>query len=165
MTATTKKEKKRRSLPLRKAGTSGGHITNLKQSILQTFDIYSYTSCEQNDGASGYSSLPASNLSTVSSYTFAQWCNSGNSTENGQPPDDRRHILWKKGKKFWNFEILKFWNFEILKFWNFEILKFWNFEILKFWNFEIWHRTLNMLTFVSIQKFAFSYKWQILLKS
>jgi hypothetical protein len=36
MAAATKKEKKRR----RKAGASSGHITSLKQSILETFDIY-----------------------------------------------------------------------------------------------------------------------------
>jgi hypothetical protein len=35
MAAATKKEKKRR-----KAGSSSGHITNLKQSILETFGIY-----------------------------------------------------------------------------------------------------------------------------
>jgi len=39
MAAATKKEKKRRSFPW-KAGASSGHITNLKQSILETFDIY-----------------------------------------------------------------------------------------------------------------------------
>ncbi len=37
MAAATIKEKKRRN-PL-KAGASSGHITNLKQSILETFDI------------------------------------------------------------------------------------------------------------------------------
>jgi hypothetical protein len=39
MAAATKKEKKRRSLPL-EGRHSSGHITNLKQSILETFDIY-----------------------------------------------------------------------------------------------------------------------------
>jgi hypothetical protein len=39
MAAATKKEEKRRSFPW-KAGTSSGHITNLKQSILETLDIY-----------------------------------------------------------------------------------------------------------------------------
>jgi hypothetical protein len=39
MTTATKKEKKRRSLPL-EAGSSSGHTTNLKQFILETFDIY-----------------------------------------------------------------------------------------------------------------------------
>jgi hypothetical protein len=41
MAAATKKEKKRKeeAYPM-KAGTSSGHITNLKQSILKTFDIY-----------------------------------------------------------------------------------------------------------------------------
>jgi hypothetical protein len=39
MAAATKKEKKRRAYPW-KAGSSSGHITNLKQSILETFDIY-----------------------------------------------------------------------------------------------------------------------------
>jgi hypothetical protein len=41
MAAATKKEKKRKeeALPW-KAGASSGHITNLKQSILETFDIY-----------------------------------------------------------------------------------------------------------------------------
>jgi hypothetical protein len=38
MAAATKKEKKRR-LPL-EGGARSGHITNLKQSILETFDIY-----------------------------------------------------------------------------------------------------------------------------
>jgi hypothetical protein len=41
MAATTKKEKKRRSLPW-KAGASSRHTTNLKQSILETFDIYEW---------------------------------------------------------------------------------------------------------------------------
>jgi hypothetical protein len=38
MAAATKKEKKRKAYPW-KAGASSGHITNLKQSILETFDI------------------------------------------------------------------------------------------------------------------------------
>jgi hypothetical protein len=36
--AAAKKEKK----PI-KTGTSSGHITNLKQSILETFDIHGFT--------------------------------------------------------------------------------------------------------------------------
>jgi hypothetical protein len=41
MTAATKKEKKRKEEAyLWKTGTSSGHITNLKQSILETFNIY-----------------------------------------------------------------------------------------------------------------------------
>jgi hypothetical protein len=43
MTAATKKGKKRRRVPW-KAGASSGHITNLKQSILETFDIYGFGS-------------------------------------------------------------------------------------------------------------------------
>ncbi len=44
MAAATKEEKKRKeeAYPW-KAGTSSGHITNLKQSILETFDIYGIT--------------------------------------------------------------------------------------------------------------------------
>ncbi len=37
--ATKKKKRKEESYPW-KAGDSSGHITNLKQSILETFDIY-----------------------------------------------------------------------------------------------------------------------------
>ncbi len=37
--ATKKKKRKEEAYPL-KAGASSGHITNLKQSILETFDIY-----------------------------------------------------------------------------------------------------------------------------
>jgi hypothetical protein len=37
--AATKKRRKEEAYPW-KAGTSSGHITNLKQSILETFDIY-----------------------------------------------------------------------------------------------------------------------------
>jgi hypothetical protein len=43
MAAATKKkrkEKKRKEAYPWKVGTSSGHITNLKQSILETFDIY-----------------------------------------------------------------------------------------------------------------------------
>jgi hypothetical protein len=40
MAAATKKEEANSW----KAGTSSGHITNLKQSILETFDIYGYNS-------------------------------------------------------------------------------------------------------------------------
>ena len=39
MAAATKKEKKEEAYPW-KAGASNGHITNLKQSILETFNIY-----------------------------------------------------------------------------------------------------------------------------
>jgi hypothetical protein len=43
MAAATKKEKKRKeeAYPW-KTGASSGHIINLKQSILETFDIYGY---------------------------------------------------------------------------------------------------------------------------
>jgi hypothetical protein len=41
MAAATKKEKKRRREAYSwTAGASSGHITNLKQSILETFEIY-----------------------------------------------------------------------------------------------------------------------------
>jgi hypothetical protein len=40
MAAATKKKRKE-AYPW-KAGTSSGHITNLKQSILETFDIYEF---------------------------------------------------------------------------------------------------------------------------
>jgi hypothetical protein len=46
MAVATKKEKKRKEKKRKeeaypwKAGASSGHITNLKQSILETFDIY-----------------------------------------------------------------------------------------------------------------------------
>jgi hypothetical protein len=46
MAAAAKKEKKRRS-PW-KAGASSGHITNLKQSILETLDIYGKIPLQQN---------------------------------------------------------------------------------------------------------------------
>jgi hypothetical protein len=39
MAAATKKKRKEEAHPW-KAGASSGHITNLKQSILDTFDIY-----------------------------------------------------------------------------------------------------------------------------
>jgi hypothetical protein len=39
MAAATKKKRKEEAYPW-KAGSSSGHITNLKQSILETFDIY-----------------------------------------------------------------------------------------------------------------------------
>jgi hypothetical protein len=39
MAAATKKKRKEETYPW-KAGASSGHITNLKQSILETFDIY-----------------------------------------------------------------------------------------------------------------------------
>ncbi len=40
MAAATKKKKRKEEVYPWKAGTSSGHITNLKQSILETFDIY-----------------------------------------------------------------------------------------------------------------------------
>jgi hypothetical protein len=40
-----KKEKKK---PW-KTSTSSGHITNIKQSILETFDIYGYSWCKENN--------------------------------------------------------------------------------------------------------------------
>jgi hypothetical protein len=45
MAAATKKRKEE-AYPW-KAGASSGHITNLKQSILETFDIYAQLSMEQ----------------------------------------------------------------------------------------------------------------------
>jgi hypothetical protein len=39
MAAATKMKRKEEAYPW-KAGSSSGHITNLKQSILETFDIY-----------------------------------------------------------------------------------------------------------------------------
>jgi hypothetical protein len=39
MAAATKKKRKEEANPW-KTGTSSGHITNLKQSILETFNIY-----------------------------------------------------------------------------------------------------------------------------
>ncbi len=41
MAVATKKEKKEEAY-LWKASASSGHMTNLKQSILETFDIYDY---------------------------------------------------------------------------------------------------------------------------
>jgi hypothetical protein len=41
MGAATKKKRKEEAYPW-KVGTSRGHITNLKQSILETFDIYGF---------------------------------------------------------------------------------------------------------------------------
>jgi hypothetical protein len=38
--AAAKKRKKKKRLSLGRTGTSSGHITNLKQSILDTFEIY-----------------------------------------------------------------------------------------------------------------------------
>jgi hypothetical protein len=43
MAAAQKKEKK----PI-KTGASSGHIANLKQSILETFDIYAWDTCDNN---------------------------------------------------------------------------------------------------------------------
>jgi hypothetical protein len=40
MTTATKKEKKRKEAYLLKAGASSGHTTKLKQSNLESFDIY-----------------------------------------------------------------------------------------------------------------------------
>jgi hypothetical protein len=40
MAAATKKKKRKEEAYPWKAGTDSGHITNLKQSILETFDIY-----------------------------------------------------------------------------------------------------------------------------
>ncbi len=37
---SNKKRKEKKKLAPGKAGASSGHITNLKQSILETFDIY-----------------------------------------------------------------------------------------------------------------------------
>jgi len=41
MAAATKKKRKEEAYPW-KAGANSTHITNLKQSILETFDIYDY---------------------------------------------------------------------------------------------------------------------------
>ncbi len=41
MAAAKRKKRKEEAYPW-KAGASSGHITNLKQSILETFDIYSW---------------------------------------------------------------------------------------------------------------------------
>jgi hypothetical protein len=41
MTSATKKKRKEEAYPW-KASISSGHITNLKQSILETFDIYGH---------------------------------------------------------------------------------------------------------------------------
>jgi hypothetical protein len=40
MAAATKKKKRKEEAYPWMAGASSGHITNLKQSILETFDIY-----------------------------------------------------------------------------------------------------------------------------
>jgi hypothetical protein len=40
MAVATKKKKRKEEAYSWKAGSSSGHITNLKQSILETFDIY-----------------------------------------------------------------------------------------------------------------------------
>jgi hypothetical protein len=40
MAAATKKKKRKEEAYPCKAGTSSGHITNLKESILETFNIY-----------------------------------------------------------------------------------------------------------------------------
>jgi hypothetical protein len=41
MAAATKKKKRKEEAYPWNAGASSGHITNLKQSVLETFDIYS----------------------------------------------------------------------------------------------------------------------------
>ncbi len=56
MAAATKKERKEEAYPL-KTGASGWHITNLKQSILETFDIYSNYSCVVRFAAIGDNQL------------------------------------------------------------------------------------------------------------
>jgi hypothetical protein len=48
MAAATKKKRKEEANPW-KAGPSSGHITNLKQSILETFDIYGLTNAILTD--------------------------------------------------------------------------------------------------------------------
>jgi hypothetical protein len=42
MAAATKKKKRKEEAHPWKAGASSGHTTNLKQSILETFDIYGF---------------------------------------------------------------------------------------------------------------------------
>ncbi len=53
MAAATKKKRKEEAYPW-KGGASSGHITNLKQSILETFNIYGcdqiHNSHRYNDG-------------------------------------------------------------------------------------------------------------------
>jgi hypothetical protein len=46
MAAATKKKRKEDAYPW-KAGTSSGHITNLEQSILETFNIYGMNVCHK----------------------------------------------------------------------------------------------------------------------
>jgi hypothetical protein len=46
MAAKTKKRKEKNKLTLGKAGASSRHITNLKQSILKSFDMYG---CNEKD--------------------------------------------------------------------------------------------------------------------
>jgi hypothetical protein len=48
MAAATKKKRKEEANPW-KAGASSGHITNLKQSILETFDFYGLTDVTLTD--------------------------------------------------------------------------------------------------------------------
>jgi hypothetical protein len=45
MAATTTTTKRKEEAHHWKAGTSSGHITNLRQSILETFDIYGSNIC------------------------------------------------------------------------------------------------------------------------
>jgi hypothetical protein len=52
MAAATKKEKKKLTYTW-KASTSSGHITNLKQSILETFDIYACEGARTRSKANG----------------------------------------------------------------------------------------------------------------
>jgi hypothetical protein len=47
MAAATKKKRKEEAYPW-KASTSSGHITNLKQSILETLDIYAHQTQHSN---------------------------------------------------------------------------------------------------------------------
>jgi len=50
MAAATKKKKRKEEAYPWKAGASSGHIANLKQSILETFNIYaSNSACSRQD--------------------------------------------------------------------------------------------------------------------
>jgi hypothetical protein len=51
MAAATKKKKRKEEAYPWKAGASSGHITNLKQSILETFDIYVFITLAGKQGA------------------------------------------------------------------------------------------------------------------
>jgi hypothetical protein len=50
--ATKKKKRKEEAYPWR-AGTSSRHITNLKQSILETFDVYGPCTNAENTNSRG----------------------------------------------------------------------------------------------------------------